>query len=174
MPWTETSWNRVIDQIWARRTERLESLLKRTKIPSPPIKWKTVLWIFTVSCPCSSLTVSNWTLAGRGWHWQSNAEIYIWPPVLQFFSLFTVLISSPHAHKFFKNQSISISIACTLFSHVYSSSINIINILPPKNHTEPYQLCTMGEKEHWGFSSANTAWSEAEWIRRNWRERISS
>lgn len=121
----------------------MESLLKRKEIPSHPIKWKTVLWIFTVSCPCSSLTVSNWTLTGRGCNWQSNAEIYIWPPALQFFSLFTVLIISPRAHKIFKNQSFSISIACTLFFHVYSSSINIINILPPKKHTESYQICSM-------------------------------
>lgn len=116
------------------------------ELPSHSFRWRTVLWFSTFFCPCPSLAASNGALLGRGWHHSvvSNraTQVCIWPPALLFFSLLRVLIITPMC-MIWKIQPFSITAACTLFLHIYSWSINFINVLPPNYNTKLQQHCTM-------------------------------
>lgn len=85
--------------------------------------------LLSLSFPCSEQwSISRHCSAGSN----QATQIYIWPPALQFFSLFRVLIIAPML-VIRKIRPFSTATACTLFLHVYSSRINFIDILPPNN-----------------------------------------
>lgn len=126
------------DQKWQDKTPSYWKVSCNTKIkefPSHLFKWRTVLWFLMFFCPCPSFAVSNGALPGRGWHRVAVSnratQIYIWPPALQFVSLFRVLINTPcsqfgksallHHHCFlFLHSSIPLISPCSQLKHKFS------------------------------------------------------